>query len=161
MSTLKSWVLLRSFCFVHNLAQSQPVYSSNYKPYYLVVYREYKGLSLFTGSNFKIKKVSNQARSSNSFDQNHLSFHQRPQSRTNSQQLSEWNISFVYQYIQTLLCLKVNSTARIWRQLKWLAVLTLVDYRTQAGYSSNNPHQTINNYLSVHPSTFVDIFEDE
>ena len=45
------------------------------------------------------KKVSNQARSSNSFDQNHLSFHQRPQSRTNSQQLSEWNISFAYQYI--------------------------------------------------------------
>lgn len=54
MSTLKSSVLLRSFCFVHNLAQSQPVYCSNYKPYYLVVYREYKGLSLFTGSNFKI-----------------------------------------------------------------------------------------------------------
>lgn len=55
------------------------------------------------------KKVSNQARASNSFDQSYLSFHQRHQSRTNSQQLSEWYIPFVPIYLNPL----VNSTARI------------------------------------------------
>ena len=45
------------------------------------------------------EKVSNQARASNSFDQNHLSFHQQHQSRTLTLNNSLSGIFHLYQYI--------------------------------------------------------------